>query len=128
MKLMNKKMMLITLAMLTAPVAFAGNYKESACPKMAVIQTIGIDVVEREPDGKWAGRKNDNYGTKANWEFFVGPIQAESADEALKKANDALKYLKFLGESKGPPWGFCNYEGTVDGVIMEGLAVMGDHA
>lgn len=117
------------IAVAISQACFAAPIDEhSLCPTMVEIKKVGVKRIEGDAIGKWAARIEDDFGTKVTWKFVLGPINASTSEEALFKANAALNSLVFTGESKGPPWGFCVYDGQYDGEAISAVAWTGEFA
>lgn len=69
------------------------------CPSISAIQTVGVDKVMNAWGIYYVGTIN-NFGTNSNWKFFMGPVQGQSVDEALKAGNKLLSEMLVMKESK----------------------------
>ena len=109
--------------------ANASSQKPTKCPSVSALQTIRIqknDLFEIKPgrwtccnangfpyyvDGTWGMRKFvSHYDTNDKWAFSLHEIQANSAEESLKKFNKDLYTLTFAyGPTKAMQSWYCSY-------------------
>jgi hypothetical protein len=101
---MMKKMIMICMMLLWSNHIFADS-KPSSCPQASEIIKVGLSSnLTRDNDGKWyAGRSAQYYGTFHKWTFVIGGITAANKNDALQKANHALKTLSYKSGPQSAP-------------------------
>lgn len=85
---------------LIASLIFAGsalaakiNDETIVCPSVNALKSAGVVMPEVVGFNSYIVYNLGQYGTENNWVFVVGLIPAESDDDAINQANDALATL-----------------------------------
>jgi hypothetical protein len=66
--------------------------KPAHCPEASELQNAQL-IFAVEKLGQYITVGQGNYGTEENWAFAVANVHANGPDEALEKANNAIKSL-----------------------------------
>lgn len=100
---MNRKILIASLSLLAliGTAVSAGPVpvplKPEKCPCVCAIKAAGVTMVEQLHDGTWvAGQDKNKFDTKEEWTFGIGFFEAKDRNEALSKANEALKTLRLV--------------------------------
>lgn len=112
---MKGKLLSALITVSLSNITLAAALQPNHCPGAVEIINVGLDraVVDQDRRGTWAvGYRSAAYGTKQNWTFAIGRIQASNADEAYARAAGALPTIQFTGGPKYIPqmkrW-MCQY-------------------
>jgi hypothetical protein len=91
----------------------------TTCPTVDAFKHTGVSYALSDEDGTWDGIEwKNNFGTENEWTFGVVGINADSASEALTKANATIPGLVFkqgpvkMGTGQEPIW-LCMYSSSV---------------
>lgn len=102
------KYLLAPLCFLTLSTsAQALSPKPEHCPAVEQIQAQGMSQYEEIDAGYYTVFEINNYGTKEKWGFAMNAVQGNSGEEAVAKANEALKSL--ISDPMAEP---MDYQGT----------------
>lgn len=104
MKITNNVKLIFTASLLAFSVSTLAGMpaKPKKCPTAANISSTELtrDVVVQDQDGSWVvGVMSNAYGTKNNWTFVIGKIEADDEDDAFNKASASLSSLSLM---RGP--------------------------
>lgn len=102
-----KKLMIITLALLTFSNISMAVPKPDVCPGADAIRATPLAAAIEIDDDLYTVYSQNNFGTEQQWAFFIARIQAKSESEALSKAREALAGLN---GSPTPQKSFVEYE------------------
>ena len=91
---------IVTTAVLAVSSANAMPPKPAKCPGATALQSVSLQLAERDNDGLWVvGVMSNVYDTKDKWTFVLAKIPAASDKDAKTHAAEAMKTLKF---AQGP--------------------------
>ncbi|MBI2785480.1 MAG: DUF4949 domain-containing protein [Legionella longbeachae] len=102
------KLTTITTALLIAGSVFA---EEPICPNLSDIQAVGINMASQLGYDLYVGYTVNDYNTSSTWTFGIGPVEADSDEDAIDISNDILADMSGPGvptESDGQM--LCVYE------------------
>ena len=113
---MRFKLVTATLTLLITQTALAAAPAlPTTCPTVDAFKNTGVSYAMNDEDGTWDGIEwKNHFGTENEWSFGVVGINADSASEALSKANAAIPGLVFkqgpekMGTEQEPMW-ICMY-------------------
>jgi hypothetical protein len=108
-------------ALVLAGSAFA---MEESCPRLNAIQAKGISSYQQLAEKYYAGYSISTYNSSSNWIFAIGPVGAETPEEALDMSNDLLKGMSSEGQVKSDMPLVCEYE--TGNMFIKAVAVRDD--
>lgn len=80
-------------AVIFASAAFAATEKAVTCPSLSAIKSEGLSYAEEIYQGLYLTYSMSNYDTDTNWFFLMGPILADSNENAISEGNKVLATL-----------------------------------
>ncbi len=114
-------------ALVLASATFAAHVEPETCPSIGAIQAEGLTMSAEIMENLYLSYNLSNYGTPSNWVFFIGPINAESDEEAIELSNELLPTVTGdpSPENDDDTW-WCQYDtGSQD---LGAIAIMADEA
>ncbi|TAL64767.1 MAG: DUF4949 domain-containing protein [Legionella sp.] len=87
----KSKLATLMSAIIFTGVAFAA--KPMQCPSLASIKAEGLTYAEEIYEGLYLDYSMSNYDTETNWFFLMGPIRADSTENAITEGNKVLATL-----------------------------------
>lgn len=92
--------------------AFALQEKQpAACPSMNSVKAEGVTLAAEVLDERYVTYNISHYDTSSTWVFIMGPLSAESGNDALVRSNAILATLSadpVPEEDEDNTW-ICNY-------------------
>lgn len=104
---------------------YAFSEKPTACPGAKAIQEEGLLGVLPYLKNRYMVYNTSSFGTTSHWMFYMGPINANSDENALKMGKKLLSTLSGapFPEGHDGDW-FCKYK-TTNQAIMAVASVSG---
>ena len=91
----KRKFAAILSTLVLSSAVFAGQ--EIVCPNLSDIQAVGVTMAEELRHDVYFTYNFNAYNTDATWGFVIAPIEAESVQVALHKANALLSSMSSAG-------------------------------
>lgn len=98
-------------ALVLAGSAFSMSEGPATCPSLSAVQAEGVTNASMILEGFYLDYNASNFGTDNNWFLIMGPIEAESDEEALEEGNRLLTTLSGSAspeENENGDW-ICDY-------------------
>ncbi|KTC89710.1 DUF4949 domain-containing protein [Fluoribacter dumoffii] len=84
------KLSAFTAALVLAGSAFA---MDTTCPNLSDLQAEGISMSEPLGNNYYVGYSLAHFNSSSNWGFAIGPVQAESDEDAIDVSNQILNNM-----------------------------------
>ena len=111
----------VKLSTFSAALILAGSVfaDDAVCPDLNRIQAVGISMASELGYGFFVGYSIDNFNTSSTWGFAIGPVQADSDEDAITVSNEILANMTAPGlpDPSEENELVCLYETGRDGVF-----------
>ncbi|MBN9226944.1 MULTISPECIES: DUF4949 domain-containing protein [Legionella] len=89
----------VKLSTFAAALVLAGSAFaiDTGCPDLSAIQAEGITMADLIGNDYYISYSLSNFGTSSNWGFAIGPVQADSDEDALDTSNQILNNMTTPG-------------------------------
>ena len=88
-----KRALLLSTLCIASSSGLAQATTHTQCPSAEAIKKNDIHQVLEYLPGLYMGMEENNFDTKAQWRFNIGPMMGRNEKEAIKNSNEALKAL-----------------------------------
>lgn len=106
------KLATLLASLVLAGSALAGTQHTLACPSIHALQAKGLHAAAKIPNDFYLTYNRSNYTTDAQWLFMIGPINADTEENALGEGNKILSTLSGnpSAEDVGDKTWACEYQ------------------
>ncbi|CAM2788746.1 hemin binding protein Hbp [Legionella steigerwaltii] len=89
----------VKLSTFAAALVLAGSAFaiDAGCPDLSALQAEGISMADLIGNDYYVGYSISTFGSDANWGFAIGPVQADSDEDALDASNQILNNMTTPG-------------------------------